>query len=72
METRVTIETLNAFTNYTFVLRACTSGGCGDSQPVVAMTTEDAPSNQYPPNVTALSNSSLYVEWEPPERANGK
>lgn len=59
------------FTNYSFVLRACTSGGCGDSEVVVAMTQEDYPEKQHPPVVTSLSNSSLFVQWEPPEDANG-
>jgi len=66
------IYSLSAFTNYTFTLRACTSGGCGDSLPVVVLTPETKPAKQKPPLIVPVSNSSLQVSWDPPDEANGK
>jgi len=72
LSTAITIEDLVAFTNYTFTLRACTSGGCGDSIPIVVITPEDKPLLQRPPSITPLSNTSLQVSWDPPDEPNGK
>ncbi|XP_076812806.1 usherin-like isoform X3 [Clavelina lepadiformis] len=71
LSTRVVVESLRAFTNYTFTLRACTSGGCGDSFPISVITPEAKPNKQHPPVVRAVSNTSLQVWWEPPDEANG-
>lgn len=71
LDLSVEVKNLEAFVNYTFVLRACTSGGCGDSRPVVAITPEDKPRKIKPPKVVALSNTSLVASWEPPEEPNG-
>uniref|UniRef100_H2YEQ8 Usherin n=1 Tax=Ciona savignyi TaxID=51511 RepID=H2YEQ8_CIOSA len=68
---RAEIDTLQPFTNYTFTLRACTSGGCGDSLPLIVITPEAKPGQQLPPEITAISNTSLLVSWEPPVEANG-
>nr|XP_018671138.2 usherin isoform X1 [Ciona intestinalis] len=71
LATRTEIESLRPFTNYTFTLRACTSGGCGDSLPLVVITPEAKPAQQLPPVITPISNTSLVVSWEPPQEANG-
>ncbi|XP_077967518.1 usherin-like isoform X1 [Styela clava] len=71
LEMEVEIENLRPFVNYTFIVRACTSGGCGDSMPIIVVTPEDKPKRQPEPTITAISNSTLLIEWGPPEKPNG-
>lgn len=67
----VVIEDLLPFTLYTFIVRACTSGGCGPSEPSTILTLEAPPTFQAMPNVSTLTNISLLVEWEEPDMPNG-
>ena len=66
-----TVGGLRPFTNYFFVVRACTSGGCGSSEPSPVRTLEAPPTFQPAPNVTSLSSSSLLVTWDVPREPNG-
>ncbi|XP_064622303.1 usherin-like [Lineus longissimus] len=70
-ETTTTVQFLVPFTNYTFSLKACTTGGCLTSEAVTGQTKMDAPEKQAVPKITALSEVSLYVGWEPPALPNG-
>ena len=71
MELSFSSDTLTPFTNYSFTVSACTSGGCLSSLPVWIITQQAAPSGQTEPVVTALSADSFYIEWQPPAQPNG-
>jgi len=64
-------DKLSPYTNYSFSVSACTSGGCLDSAPVWVITPQAAPSGQRDPEIIALTSDSLYVEWQPPTHPNG-
>ena len=66
-----TVMGLQPFTDYFFVVRACTSGGCGSSEPSTVRTLEAPPTFQSAPNVTSLSSSSLLITWDIPAEPNG-
>lgn len=66
-----TIGNLLPFTLYTFIVRACTSGGCGPSDPNTVQTLQAPPTFQAMPNVSTLTNMSLLVEWDTPDMPNG-
>ena len=66
-----TVMGLRPFTDYFFVVRACTSGGCGSSEPSFVRTLEAPPTFQLSPNVTSLSSSSLLITWDIPAEPNG-
>ena len=65
------ISGLLPFTLYSFIVRACTSGGCGSSGPSSVQTFQGPPTFQLMPNVSTLSSESLLVEWETPNEPNG-
>ena len=67
----VVIGDLLPFTLYTFIVRACTSGGCGPSNPSTVQTLEAPPTFQALPNVSTLTNISLLIIWEEPDVPNG-
>ncbi|CAH1791583.1 unnamed protein product, partial [Owenia fusiformis] len=69
--TSAVLNDLTAYTNYTFILRASTNGGSLDSEPVIVMTHEAIPEDQREPNITPVSSSSLFVQWDHPTRPNG-
>ncbi|XP_078675414.1 usherin-like isoform X2 [Branchiostoma floridae x Branchiostoma belcheri] len=71
LATEQLITDLIPFTNYTFTLEACTSGGCGVSDPVVFTTFQAAPEGQGAPTITALSPTELYIDWDYPLQPNG-
>ena len=64
-------QQLSPYTNYSFTVSACTSGGCLASLAVWAVTLQSAPAGQGDPVVTPLSAYSLYIEWQPPTQPNG-
>jgi usherin len=66
-----TVTGLRPFTDYFFVVRACTSGGCGSSEPSSVRTSEAPPTFQPAPNVTSQSSSSLLITWDIPTEPNG-
>uniref|UniRef100_A0A5S6QAL2 protein-tyrosine-phosphatase n=1 Tax=Trichuris muris TaxID=70415 RepID=A0A5S6QAL2_TRIMR len=72
-ETEVTVGKLEPFTQYEFQVRTVTPVGRSlPSRPVEATTSEEVPQNQ-PKNVhsRAVSPTSVMVQWEPPDKANG-
>jgi len=74
---RSTLDTLLAdanlmpFTDYTYSITACTIAGCGTGPVEIVKTMEAAPSGVSHPMLTALSNSSIRIEWVPPIMPNG-
>ena len=66
-----TVTGLRPFTAYFFIVRACTDGGCGSSQPSSVETLEAPPTFQPAPNITSLSSASLLITWEIPSEPNG-
>lgn len=66
-----TVTGLLPFMEYFFVVRACTSGGCGSSEVSSVRTLEAPPTFQPSPNVTTLSSSSLLITWDIPTEPNG-
>ena len=62
---------LTPFTSYTYVIQACTSGGCSLSPSARTLTNEAPPTGLAPPTVTPLSESSILVSWTPPSTPNG-
>ena len=67
----VTLTSLRPFTNYTFHVDSCTTGGCLQSEPVVFVTQSAVPEGMQPPAVLAVNNSALFIKWEPPTQPNG-
>ena len=62
---------LSPFTGYTYIIQACTSGGCSFSPSALALTNEAPPTGLAPPTVSALSESSILVAWTQPDVPNG-
>lgn len=67
----VVVSGLRPFSDYYFIVRACTSGGCGFSEPSSVQTLEAPPTFQPAPNVSSLSSSSLLITWGIPNEPNG-
>jgi usherin len=65
------VSNLMPFTEYEFLVRACTAGGCGSSEPNQVLTLQAPPTFQMQPNVSTLTSESLLVEWAEPEDPNG-
>ncbi|KAM4770863.1 usherin [Rhinophrynus dorsalis] len=67
-----TVTGLKPFTNYSFVLTACTSAGCNSSEPSSSQTLQDAPQGVWlnPSHVT-INESVLELYWSEPEMPNG-
>ena len=66
-----TVFSLQPFTDYGFVLRACTSGGCNTGPQGTVTTGEAPPDFQSPPNATAVSSTAVQVTWGAPAIPNG-
>ncbi|KAF7704133.1 hypothetical protein HF521_021205 [Silurus meridionalis] len=66
-----TVDSLNPFTRYIFNLQACTNGGCARTANITVVTAQVPPQRQPAPRVTALSQTQLRVDWEPPAMPNG-
>ena len=59
------------FTNYTYVLRVCTGGGCTDSEPSVELTLEDTPTGVAMPTAVVISANEILIEWAEPSMPSG-
>ena len=71
-ELQVTLTSLIPFTDYTFYVDSCTTGGCLKSEPVVFVTLSAVPEGMQPPAVLAVNNTALFIKWGPPTQPNGK
>ena len=62
---------LMPFTYYTYSITVCTVAGCDNGPAETVRTMEAAPSGVSIPMLTALSNSSIRIDWVPPLMPNG-
>lgn len=62
---------LSPFTEYTLVLEACTSAGCGRGDPQTVVTAEVAPDNQADPTIGSVDSNSVRLTWRRPVNPNG-
>ena len=69
---RLFIDTnLTPFTHYSYSITVCTVAGCGNGPIEIVRTMEAAPSGVGVPMLTALSSSSIRIDWTPPAMPNG-
>ncbi|XP_052001042.1 usherin [Xyrauchen texanus] len=57
--------------SYNLVLSACTNGGCTDSSPTSAQTSEAPPSGMPAPTLKVTGPESVEVTWREPIKPNG-
>ncbi|XP_021347323.1 usherin-like [Mizuhopecten yessoensis] len=62
---------LTPYTEYSFVLTACTTGGCTDSGEVKGRPDDDIPLGLNAPILNVISSKSIEVTWGPPQYPNG-
>ncbi|XP_059533348.1 usherin [Myotis daubentonii] len=60
------------FSTYSYAVTACTSAGCGSSEPARTTTPEGAPAGVRPPGLRAISATQINASWSPPAAQNGK
>ena len=65
------VTNLRPYTVYTFLVQACTTGGCGSSESSEVRTAQAPPTAQPAPNITALSETAIFLHWDPPTEPNG-
>ncbi|XP_051920397.1 usherin isoform X1 [Hippocampus zosterae] len=67
-----TLTGLQPFTDYTFVLVACTAVGCGTSSPSAGRTLQAPPTGVWSkPRHVIVNTSVVELFWDPPIRPNG-
>lgn len=65
------VTNLRPFTTYSFIVQACTSGGCGSSNSSQVRTEQAPPTSQPAPNISSLSDTELLLQWDAPTEPNG-
>ena len=65
------VTNLRPYTTYSFIVQACTTGGCGSSNSSQVQTAQAPPTSQPTPNVTTLSDTQLLLQWSAPTEPNG-
>ena len=66
------VSGLSPFTQYEFVIEACTAPGCNASEGVVTRTGEALPASLAPPTGRVLlDQNSIEVSWQPVAQPNG-
>ncbi|XP_028396319.1 LOW QUALITY PROTEIN: usherin-like [Dendronephthya gigantea] len=63
---------LRPFTNYTYVITACTKVGCSDGPRGFVMTLEAAPETVQRPELQVRSSKEIEINWEEPAVSNGE
>uniref|UniRef100_A0A8B9CDD6 Usherin n=1 Tax=Anser brachyrhynchus TaxID=132585 RepID=A0A8B9CDD6_9AVES len=67
-----TVSGLQPYTNYSFILTACTSAGCASSQPLSGQTLQSAPHGVWPkPHHIIVSSTEVEIYWTEPKKPNG-
>ncbi|XP_041646715.1 usherin [Cheilinus undulatus] len=67
-----TVTGLKPYTNYTFVLVACTAVGCGASKPSTGRTLQASPAGVWSrPRHLILNTSVVELYWDQPSQPNG-
>lgn len=62
---------LEPFTEYSYILEACTNGGCTNSSTSSNTTFEALPDGVSDPVISQLQARSLSLTWQPPTMPNG-
>ena len=62
---------LTPYQMYTFVVTACTTGGCTDSAAVTSRPYASAPTGMHAPTIQVTSSLSVELSWQPPDQPNG-
>ncbi|MEE6473903.1 hypothetical protein FKM82_010212 [Ascaphus truei] len=70
-ETEYNVSALATFTPHQFLLTACTVVGCTNSSQVTLLTAQLPPDYVFPPILTVLDSTSIYVQWKEPKAING-
>ncbi|XP_062863133.1 usherin [Trichomycterus rosablanca] len=66
------IKGLEPYTNYSFVLVACTAAGCGASKPSMGRTLQDAPADVWSmPRHVLVNGTAVELHWSRPSKPNG-
>jgi len=71
LSTTYVVTDLLPYVLYEFVIRACTSAGCTDSQSTLSRPDEALPSDLAAPSVQVTGTRSTEVSWSPPMKPNG-
>ncbi|XP_055581897.1 usherin [Falco cherrug] len=67
-----TVSGLQPYSNYSFILTACTSAGCASSQPHSGQTLQAAPHGVWPkPHHITVSSTEVEIYWNEPKKPNG-
>ena len=66
-----TVTGLSPFTNYSFLVMACNTAGCSQTNLVTQQTQEAVPEEVSPPGVRDLSTTSVEITWMQPGKPNG-
>ena len=66
-----TVNNLTPFQLYTFVLVACTFGGCTSSEAITGRPQEAMPEGLLAPVLRVIGSTSIEVTWQPPTSPNG-
>ena len=71
LDTSYIVDNLTPYQAYTFVLTACTYGGCEDSSVVQGRPDEAPPTGMKSPVLRVTSSTSIEVTWQAPQYPNG-
>ena len=71
LDTTYVVDNLTPYEAYTFVLTACTYGGCQDSSSVQGRPEEAQPTGMKTPVLRVTSSTSIEITWKAPEYPNG-
>ncbi|KAM6942982.1 usherin [Xenentodon cancila] len=67
-----TVTGLQPYTNYSFVLVACTAVGCGASEPSTGCTLQTSPAGVwFRPRHLIINTSAVELYWDQPSQPNG-
>lgn len=64
-------ENLQPYTNYTYIVTACTSAGCTVGPSSSIFTLEAPPTGLATPSAILQGDMSIFVAWQPPFEPNG-
>ncbi|XP_076463865.1 usherin-like [Babylonia areolata] len=70
-DTQAELKSLRPYHRYNMTVKACTDGGCSESNGLTFTTQTAPPTDMQPPTITPISSTQLLVEWEPPLNPNG-
>ena len=65
------VTNLRPYTTYSFIIQACTTGGCGSSNSSQVRTAQAPPTSQPAPNISTISDTELFLQWDAPTEPNG-